>query len=64
MADYRAISDEEDTDFANYLTRETGVAAIPISVFYAEPPAQTLVRFCFAKDDATLERAAEKLCRS
>ncbi len=63
LADFGAISADNDTDFANHLTREVGVAAIPISVFYAEAPAQTLVRFCFAKDDATLERAAEKLAR-
>ncbi|MFT7091186.1 MAG: methionine aminotransferase, partial [Candidatus Azotimanducaceae bacterium] len=38
-------------------------AAIPISVFYDQPPEQSVVRFCFAKDDATLELAAEKLLR-
>ena len=41
---------------------EKKVASIPISVFYDEPPRQNYLRFCFAKDDATLERAAETLC--
>ncbi|MDJ0652930.1 MAG: methionine aminotransferase [Xanthomonadales bacterium] len=59
--DYRGVSDEEDTGFARRLTRELGVAAIPVSVFYQHPPDQRILRFCFAKDDATLERAAAKL---
>ncbi len=63
LADYGAISSNTDTEFANHLTREVGVAAIPVSVFYEDPPAQTLVRFCFAKDNATLERAVETLRR-
>jgi len=63
LADYSNISDERDTVFAERLTREYGVACIPISVFYATPlEEQRLVRFCFAKDDRTLERAAEILC--
>jgi methionine aminotransferase len=63
LANYGEISDETDTVFAERLTRESGVACIPISVFYASPPAaQRLVRFCFAKDNQTLERAAEILC--
>lgn len=61
LADYSAISDETDTQFANRLTREYKVAAIPVSVFYQNPPDQRLVRFCFAKDDDTLEQAAERL---
>ena len=47
--------------FARYLTREKGVAVIPISVFYREPPEQRIVRFCFAKEDRTLEQAADRL---
>src|SRR5213075_568909 len=58
LADYGAISDLPDVEFARWLTIEHGVAVIPISVFYREPPAATLVRFCFAKEDATLEEAA------
>jgi methionine aminotransferase len=61
LADYSAISDMVDTEFANYLTREHQVAVIPISVFYQEPPEQRVIRFCFAKDNATLREAAERL---
>jgi methionine aminotransferase len=61
LADYGEISDLEDTDFARWLTVEHGVAAIPISVFYRQPPKQRVVRFCFAKDDETLRAAAEIL---
>lgn len=62
LADYSEISDLPDTDFARWLTEEHRVAAIPISVFYREPPRQRLVRFCFAKHDDTLHEAAERLC--
>jgi methionine aminotransferase len=63
-ADYSAISDVDDRAFAEELTRSIGVAAIPLSPFYKEPPpGQRLLRFCFAKQDATLDAAIEKLCR-
>ena len=62
LVDYSRISAEPDTEFARRLTIETGVAAIPVSVFCESPPDQHLLRFCFAKDNATLEAAAEKLC--
>lgn len=62
LADYGAISDTADTEFTHWLTTEVGVAAIPVSVFYAAPPPATVIRFCFAKHDETLARAAEKLC--
>jgi methionine aminotransferase len=61
LADYSALSDLTDVDFARWLTAEHGVAAIPVSVFYEDPPPQRLVRFCFAKQDTTLEAAAERL---
>ncbi len=63
LMDYSAIQpDMTDLEFCHWLTREAGVAAIPVSVFYQQPPAdQRLVRFCFAKDDSTLALAAEKL---
>ena len=61
LVDYSAISDLGDRDFAAWLTREVGVAAIPVSVFYETPPAARYVRFCFCKEDATLERAAARL---
>ena len=63
LADYSAISDEPDTEFAIRLTREAKVAVIPISVFYQHPPKQNVVRFCFAKNEATLRQAAERLLR-
>jgi methionine aminotransferase len=63
LADYSAISDASDVEFARWLTTEHGVAVIPISVFCAEPSAMRLVRFCFAKENATLEAAAERLAR-
>jgi methionine aminotransferase len=63
LVDYSRISAEPDTEFARRLTIETGVAAIPVSVFCASPPDQHLLRFCFAKDSNTLQRATEILCR-
>ncbi len=60
---YDAISDEQDTDLAIRLTREHGVAAIPVSVFYRKPPAHKVLRFCFAKSEETLAKGAEILCR-
>lgn len=63
LADYSEISGELDMEFVHGLTTRHGVAAIPISVFYDSPPEQRLVRFCFAKDDATLDRAGELLCK-
>jgi methionine aminotransferase len=63
LADYSAISTLPDVEFARWLTIEHGVATIPISVFYQNPPATRLVRFCFAKETATLDAAAERLRR-
>jgi len=67
LLDYGAITDENDVAYARRLTIEAGVACIPVSVFCAAPAATSmatpLLRFCFAKDGATLERAAEILCR-
>ncbi|HEY0337654.1 MAG TPA: methionine aminotransferase [Burkholderiales bacterium] len=60
---YDAISNERDTDLAIRLTREYGVASIPVSVFYREPPQHKVLRFCFAKSEATLAKAAEILRR-
>jgi methionine transaminase len=64
MVDYSAITDERDAEFAVRLTKDHGVAAIPISPFL-QPGIETgpVLRFCFAKRDDTLERAAERLCR-
>ena len=63
LADYSEIRDVDDVAFCDWLVRESGVAAIPLTPFYGEPPGTRLVRFCFAKNDATLEAAAERLCR-
>ena len=60
---YDAISDEKDTDLAVRLTKEHGVASIPVSVFYRQPPAHRVLRFCFAKSEATLAKGAEILSR-
>ena len=63
LADYSKISDEPDLVFAKRLATEYGVAAIPLSPFYKDPPpGQRLLRFCFAKQDETLDNAIEKLC--
>ncbi|QLC74044.1 pyridoxal phosphate-dependent aminotransferase [Pseudomonas sp. LPB0260] len=64
LADYSAIRDDlDDVAMAEWLTREHGVATIPVSVFYQEPPKDLrLVRLCFAKREDTLRQAAEKLC--
>ncbi len=63
LADYSTISDMPDTEFAAWLTREHKVAAIPVSVFYQQAPAQQLVRFCFAKQDDTLRDAAKRMSK-
>ena len=63
MVDYSAITDEPDRDFALRLIKEHGVAAVPISPFLVGREAGPHLRFCFAKRDDTLERAAERLCR-
>ena len=63
LVDYSEISNRNDVAMAQWLTTEVGVAAIPISVFYQEPPSQHFVRFCFAKENHTLLAAAERLCQ-
>ena len=63
LMDYSDISDEPDAEFAIRVTKEHGVASIPTSpMLYRSSPPQ-VVRFCFAKKDETLERAAERLQR-
>ncbi|MCY4584164.1 MAG: aminotransferase class I/II-fold pyridoxal phosphate-dependent enzyme, partial [Chloroflexi bacterium] len=61
LAEYGAISDEPDVEFARRLTTDHGVAVIPVSVFYKQPPEMRYIRFCFAKESATLVEAAERL---
>lgn len=62
MLDYSEITGESDVDFAGRLTREFGVAAIPPSVFYHDRDDNRVLRFCFAKREETLIKAAERLC--
>jgi len=62
VVSYAALSDENDLDFCKRLVVEYGVAAIPISAFYENGKDQKLIRFCFAKDNTTLEEAAKRLC--
>ena len=62
VASYASISEEDDLAFCKRLITEHGVAAIPISTFYADGKDLKLVRFCFAKDNTTLEVAAKRLC--
>ena len=63
LADYSAVSDLDDVSFCQWLTKEVGVAAIPLSVFCADPFPHRLIRLCFAKQESTLLAAAERLCR-
>lgn len=63
VVSYEAISNENDVDFCKRLITEHGVAAIPISNFYENGKDLHLIRFCFAKDNATLEEAARRLCQ-
>ena len=61
--DISAVSDLSEADFCQWLTREIGVAAIPLSAFYGEGFDQQVVRFCFAKKDETLKAALERLAK-
>ena len=64
LVDYSAVSDLPDHEFVKWLTVEKGVAAIPLSPFYETPPAgQRIIRLCFAKNDATLDAAIQRLER-
>jgi len=60
---YKNISQENDTDFAKKLVTDFGVAAIPVSAFYTKNKDHHVLRFCFAKENSTLEKAVEKLIK-
>ena len=60
---YDGISDATEAEFAQWLTREIGVAAIPVSAFYGKPRESGIVRFCFAKRDETLRTALARLAK-
>ncbi|MBI2277572.1 MAG: pyridoxal phosphate-dependent aminotransferase [Dechloromonas sp.] len=64
LASYAGLSDLGDRAFAEWLTREVGVAVIPVSAFYADGRDNRVVRFCFAKKEETLLAAAERLRRA
>ena len=63
LMDYSSLSDENDFDFAVRLTKECKVASIPVSVFYKDRTDNKVLRFCFAKEEKTLEEAAERLMK-
>ena len=63
LGSYTNISAESDVDFAKRLVVEYGVATIPLSVFNANGDDRKILRFCFAKDDNTIQQATEKLCK-
>jgi methionine aminotransferase len=62
-ARYTSISQLSDVQFCEWLVKEVGVAAIPLSVFYDDHCDFKTIRFCFAKTDDTLIQAAERLCK-
>jgi methionine transaminase len=63
LLSYKDISEEKDTDMAIRLTKEYGIASIPVSVFNQSGKDEKLLRFCFAKKEETLQKATEILCR-
>ncbi len=63
LANYSAISELSEAAFCEWLTIEKGVAAIPLSVFYNDKREQQMIRFCFAKKEATLNAAIQQLCK-
>jgi len=62
LLDYSAISDEKEMDFAVRITKQFGVASVPVSPFYHDKQDNKVLRFCFAKTEETLIKAAEILC--
>jgi len=60
---YERISDEGDKEFAIRLTKEVGVATIPVSAFYQNGKDDKVLRFCFSKNNDTLEKAVERLSK-
>ena len=63
LVDYSSIRDEDDLAFSKWLLLQGGVAAIPLTPFYESAPGTRLLRLCFAKSDATMDAAAERLCQ-
>jgi len=63
LLDYSGISDEPEVEFATRLIKEYGIAGVPVSSFYHDAKDNKAIRFCFAKENSTLEKAIEILCR-
>jgi methionine aminotransferase len=63
LLDYSAISNQPEFEFAQWMTKEKGLASIPVSSFYHDKRNQSVLRFCFAKGEETLAKAAEVLNR-
>ena len=63
LLDYSSVSNEKEVDFAIRLTKEYKIASIPISVFYHKKAENKMLRFCFAKGEDTMDKAAEILCK-
>jgi len=63
LADYSVLSQKPDMEYAQELTKSIGVSSIPVSAFYHNKHDNKVLRFCFAKDEETLSKAAEKLCQ-
>ena len=61
VASYERISDMPDMEFAQWLTKEYGVATIPVSAFYKNKQDDKLIRFCFSKKEETLNEAVARL---
>ena len=63
LLDYSAISNKNDFEFSEFLTKEVGVGVIPLSPFYANGNNEKIIRICFAKKEEVLEAASERLCK-
>jgi len=63
LGSYGHFSSEPEKDIAIRITKESGVATIPVSAFYTDGTDNKVLRFCFCKKDETLEKAAERLCK-
>jgi methionine aminotransferase len=63
LASYSKISSERDIEFVRRITKDVGVATIPVSVFYSHHIDDSIIRFCFAKEEETLKRAADLICK-
>jgi len=63
VLDYTGLSDLSEMEYAEQLIKENGIASVPVSAFYHKKTNNNLLRFCFAKENETLEKAAEKLCK-